>query len=166
MQSNIINDLGISIRNNDYLGGNAIEVNSNNAIAATTLNTTISGAVGFLSAWAFTSMNPVIGLVYGASYGLSGLVDIPLLRHEDKHGGKQPNNMMSQLIKAAARTAVAAYTTMQILGTTLSIKTALYFTASLITGAFVTSIAILMTATLTAHIIMSRKKEESAHDAL
>lgn len=98
-----------------------------NTIAKATTNVAFIGGVGYLSAWALTSLNPVVGFAYGAAYAAAGWGVDPVF-------ATQESTFSSYLVGSAIKTVIAANVTLAALGVSLSIKAACVLTASLIAG--------------------------------
>lgn len=110
-----------------------------NNISSTIMEVSVAGGIGYLSVWALTNLNPMIGLVFGASYAASGVVTDPIFNNEN-------SNPASKMVGAALKIAIASSIVMKTLGEALSIKAALGVTATIIVGN--AAVAVLVLATL------------------
>jgi hypothetical protein len=73
---------------------------------------------GYLVTWAFININPIVGAVFGAAYGVAGAALDPIFHAKD-------SNLPSNMLGTALKITLSAIATMLVLGTTLSLKTTL-----------------------------------------
>ncbi len=104
-------------------------------------NIAIKAGVGYLSVLAFTNINPVIGAVFGVTYGIASAGLDPVFNA--KH-----STPASQLLGTALKIAISAQVTMLILGTTLSLKTTLAVSLAVLVVAPVVATALLVLASV------------------
>lgn len=88
------------------------------AVSNTVLNAGAGGLIGYTSVWAFTNLNPIIGLAFGAAYQVTGFILDPVLNPRN-------STSISDVVNIGIKTAIAAAAVMLILGISLSLKTTL-----------------------------------------
>lgn len=76
-----------------------------------TINSIVAGGVGYLATRAVTSLNPQIGLAFGALYGVSRIIvstNLPNILTDSRKSYKIFNNLVQTSLNIAVRTALVA----------------------------------------------------------
>lgn len=110
-----------------------------NTIAKTTVNAAVAGGLGYLSIWAFTSLNPLLGGIFGASYVGAGLLLNPVFDTENSTTASKLLGTVLKAIIAAAIAFTALGVAFSLAGTLILTITALYIPIAITTVAILTA---------------------------
>lgn len=113
-----------------------------NNISSFTFDAAISGGSGYLATWAFTTLNPIMGFVFGVSYRAAGIVVDPVFNTEGSTGG-------SQFMGAVVKTCIAAAVAANSIGAAFTLKTA--FTLG--TAVFIKPVVVIVGCTLVCYAL-------------
>ena len=101
-----------------------------------------SGGVGYLGTAVFSNLNPMLGFVFGLTYGASGAVLDPVFNTSN-------STLSSQLVGTAMKMAIASFVALKTfnIAFTLGTATALSFSAVVIPALIVAGITTIVFAT-------------------
>jgi uncharacterized membrane protein (UPF0136 family) len=94
-----------------------------NTLGQATVEAAVGGAIGYLSTWAFTSLNPLSGAIFGATYVGAGLLLDPIFNTKN-------STTFSKLLGIALKATIAAAVALTSLGMAFSLAATLALTVS------------------------------------
>lgn len=106
------------------------------AIQETVINGLERSVAGFLSVWAFTSLNPLAGFVFGASYSSAGCI-------LDKVMNSEASTFGNKLLRVALKLAISSAVVFASLGVKLGVRATIGLGTVMIIGAPIVHVATL-----------------------